>query len=167
MAVDMYIQIEGIKGDSTDDKHAGWIEVQSFSHTIEQATGGSASAQGTHSGGRADHNDFSFTKRLDSSTPVLAKYVCTAKPIPKIEFQLCRAMGEKTCFMKYNFEDSIISKVAPAGRSDGADLIPLEEIELRYGAIRWEYTPTEAKGGGKTGAAIKAGWSTLSNKELS
>lgn len=166
MAVDMYIQIEGIKGDSTDSKHKDWVEVMSFSHKIEQATGGSASAQGSHTGGRADHDDFSFTKRLDSATPVLAQYACTGKHIPKIEFQLCRAMGEKTCFMKYNFEESVIAKVAPAGRADGADLIPLEEVEIRYGVIKWEYTPTEAKGGGKTGAAIKAAWSTLENKTV-
>jgi type VI secretion system secreted protein Hcp len=75
-------------------------------------------------------------------------------------------MGEKTCFMKYNFEESIISKVSSAGRSEGADLIPLEEVEVRYGVIKWEYTPTEAKGGGKTGAAIKANWCTLTNKSV-
>jgi type VI secretion system secreted protein Hcp len=27
MALDAYLQIEGIKGESTDDKHKDWIEV--------------------------------------------------------------------------------------------------------------------------------------------
>lgn len=166
MAVDMFLRIDGIKGDSTDSKHKEWVEVESFTHGIVQATGGAGSAQGSHAGGRADHSDFSFVKRLDSASPTLAKYCCTGKHIPKIDFELCRALGEKTCFMKYQFEDSIIASVRPSGTAKGTDLIPLEELALRYGVIRWEYTPTDAKGGGKTGAAIKAAWSTLENKEV-
>ena len=27
MAIDAYLQIDGIKGESTDDKHKDWIEV--------------------------------------------------------------------------------------------------------------------------------------------
>lgn len=29
MAIDVYLQIEGIKGESADSKHQGWIEVSS------------------------------------------------------------------------------------------------------------------------------------------
>ena len=167
MACDMFIKIEGIKGDSSDSKHKEWIEVESFTHEIKQQTGGATSAQGTHAGGRADHGDFSFVKRLDSATPTIAKYVCDAKPITKIEFELCRAMGDKQCFMKYIFEDSILSHLAPQGTSKGDDLIPLEEVKIRYGVIKWEYTPTDARSGGKLGAATKAGWSTIENKPVS
>jgi type VI secretion system secreted protein Hcp len=166
MSVDMFIKIDGIKGDSTDSKHKDWIEVLSYRHEIGQATGGSASAQGTLAGGRADHGDFTFTKRLDSASPVLYLYVCTAKPIPNIEFQLCRAMGDKTTFMIYTFQDSIIAGALPKGEAEGDDIIPLEEVRIRYGAIKWSYTPTDPKSGGKTGAAVQAGWSTLENKTL-
>lgn len=166
MACDMFIRIDGIKGDSNDSKHKEWIEVESFTHSITQATGGASSAQGVHTGGRADHADFSFVKRLDSATPTLAKYVCDGKHIPKIDFELCRAMGDKQCFMKYQFEDSIIAGQSPQGTSKGEDLIPLEEIKIRYGVMKWEYTPTDPRSGGKVGAAIKSGWSTIENKSV-
>lgn len=29
MAADFYLQLDGIKGESTDSKHAGWIECSS------------------------------------------------------------------------------------------------------------------------------------------
>ena len=67
MSFDGYIKVQGIKGDSTDSAHAEWIEIQAFSHSIIQSTGGAASAQGTHAGGRADHGDYSIVKRLDSA----------------------------------------------------------------------------------------------------
>lgn len=166
MAVDMFLQIEGISGDSTDSKHSKWIEILSYTHSITQSAGGAASAQGTHAGGRADFSDFSMVKRLDSATPTIIKFVCDAKPIPNVYLELCRAMGEKTCFMKYHLIDSIISSYRPSGHAMGDDSVPLEEISFRFGDIKFEYTPTDPRSGGKTGPAIKSGWSTIENKPL-
>jgi len=166
MSFDGYVQIQGIKGDSTDSSHTDWIEIQAFSHSVIQSTGGAASAQGTHAGGRADHGDFSIVKRLDSSSPALFMHTCSAKPIPEIVIELCRAMGDKTVFMKYTLKDAIVSTTKPSGSTDGEDLIPLEEVNFRYGEIHLEYTPTDPKGGGKTGPAIMGAWSTLENQPL-
>ncbi len=166
MPCDMFIQMDGIKGDSTDEKHKDWIEVLSYSHSISQATGGASSAQGTHAGGRADHSDFNFSKRLDSASPILSLHCCTAKPIPEITFECCRAMGDKTTFMVMKFKDSIVASIQPAGAAEAGDLVPIEQIALRYGEIHWEYTPTDPRSGGKSGAAVQAAWSTLENKAL-
>lgn len=164
MACDMFLQIEGIKGDSTDDAHKQWIEIDSFNHSISQSGGGASSAQGTHAGGRCDHSDFTVIKNLDSASPTLAVYACTAKPIPTITFELCRAMGEKTVFMKYTLKESIVSSIQTGGAAEGP--VPTESISFRYGEVHWEYTPTDPKGGGKTGAAVKGNWSTLINKSV-
>lgn len=166
MSFDGYINIQGIKGDSTDAAHADWIEIQAFSHSVIQSTGGAASAQGTHAGGRADHKDFNIVKRLDSASTALFMHCCSAKPIPEIVIELCRAMGEKTVFMKYTLKDAIVSAVKPSGSSEGEDLIPLEEVSFRYGEIHLEYTPTDPRGGGKTGPGIMGAWSTFENKPL-
>ncbi|MFM9996886.1 MAG: Hcp family type VI secretion system effector [Phycisphaerales bacterium] len=164
MAFDAFMNIDGIKGDSQDSKHKGWIEIDSFTHGVKQATGGSTSAHGGPTGGRADHSDFTITKLLDSASPVLEKYCCDAKPIAKIEFVCCRATGDKQVFYKVTLTDCIVSGVAATGKGEGEDLIPMEEINFRFATINWEYTPTDEKG--KAGAAIKAGWSTRENKPL-
>ena len=36
MAIDVYLQIDGIKGESTDSTHAGWIEVSSAQLGVSQ-----------------------------------------------------------------------------------------------------------------------------------
>jgi type VI secretion system secreted protein Hcp len=166
MPYDMFLKIDGINGDSSDDAHKQWIEVESFSHRISQPVGGALSAQGVHTGGRADHADFSVVKRLDSASPNLALYCCNGRHIPNIRFELCRAMGDKTVFMVYTFKDVIIASVSPSGSADAEDPIPIEEATFRYGQLNWEYTPTDITGGGKKGAAIQAGWSTLLNKAM-
>ena len=166
MSYDMFLKIDGINGDSADDKFKQWIEINSYSHRISQPIGGALSAQGVHTGGRADHADFSMTHRLDSATPILSLYCCTGKHIPNIELDLCRAMGDKTIFMTYKFKDSIVASVSPSGSAVSDDPLPMEEITFRYGQINWAYTPTDITGGGKTGAAVQSGWSTLMNKPM-
>lgn len=162
MAGDMFLQIEGIKGDSTDDAHKEWIEVESYSTGVTQTGGGASSAAGAHTGGRCDHADFAVTKFLDKASPTLAVYASSGKAIPTITFELCRAMGEKTVFMKYTLKDSVVSSI----QTSGGGGVPTETIAFRYGEIHWEYTPTDPSSGGKTGAAVKGNWSTLKNKSV-
>jgi len=166
MSYDMFLKIDGINGDSTDDVHKQWIEISSYNHRISQPVGGALSAQGVHTGGRADHDDFSMVHRLDAASPTLALYCCTGKHIPNIRFELCRAMGDKTVFMVYTFKDVIVASVCPGGSADADDPLPTEEITMRYGQLNWEYTPTDITGGGKKGAAVQAGWSTLMDKPM-
>ena len=72
MAFDTFIKIDGIEGESTDDKHAGWIEVISFDSGVSQRTSATASSAGGGSAERADFDDFSFVKQLDKASPKLA-----------------------------------------------------------------------------------------------
>src|SRR5688572_16695132 len=70
MAVDMFMKIEkDIKGESMDETHKGEIDVLSWSWGMSNAgsmqtgTGGGA--------GKANVNDLTFTKYVDSATTVL------------------------------------------------------------------------------------------------
>ena len=65
MPADIFIQINGIPGESTDDKHKDWIEVQSYSHGVSQMGSGERSTGGAATGGRCDHQDFSIVKGMD------------------------------------------------------------------------------------------------------
>ena len=46
MAYNGYLKVEGIEGESTDEGHAGQIEILSFSHHLSQSGGGAASRTG-------------------------------------------------------------------------------------------------------------------------
>ena len=65
MAVDMFMKIDDIKGESADDKHKGEIDVYSWSWGATQ-TGSSQTAQGSGTG-KANVSDLTFTTRLESS----------------------------------------------------------------------------------------------------
>ncbi len=161
MAFDAFLKIEGIDGESTDDKHQKWIEILSYAHSVSQPVSG-VSATGGRTGGRADFSDFSLTKTVDNATPDLNIYCAKGQHIPKVELELCLATGDKHTFLKYTLEDVIISSVAPAGASGGNDK-PIESLSFAYGKIKWEYTPIDHTG--KAGSTTGRTWNLETNKQ--
>lgn len=160
MSVDMFCKIEGVDGESTDDKHKDWIEILSYGHGVSQPVSG-ASRTGGRTGGRADFQDFTITKTLDKATPDLNLKCCNGAHIPKIEIELCLATEDKHVFMKYELEDVIVSSVSPGGSS--GEVRPMESVSFAYGRIKWEYTPIDQKG--KPGAAVDRTWILEENKQ--
>jgi len=62
MAIDVYLQIDGIKGESQDDKHKDWIEVTGAHWGIHQLRSATASTGGGHTSERPKLSDLSFSK---------------------------------------------------------------------------------------------------------
>ncbi|MHC4538279.1 MAG: Hcp family type VI secretion system effector [Planctomycetota bacterium] len=160
MPADAFLQIDGIPGESTDEKHKNWIEVLSYSHGVSQMGSGSRSTGGAATGGRCDHQDFSIVKELDKASPDLNLVCCNGKHIKKMTLELCRATGDKQPYMKYEFEDAIISSVSIGGGGGG---IPTESVTFNYGKMNWVYTETDHKTGKKKGE-VKKWWDLVANK---
>lgn len=162
MAFDAFLKIEGIDGESTDDIHQQWIEIQSYHHGVNQPLSGT-SGTGGRSGGRADFSEFTVLKTLDQATPDLNIYCASGKHIPKIEVELCLASGDKHTFMKYTMEDVVVSSVSPGGSAESGDVRPTEEVAFAYGKLKWEYTPIDQTGA--PGAAVDRTWNLETNKQ--
>ena len=160
MAVDMFLKVDGIPGESTDDAHAEWIELISFSHGVDQPTSGSSRTKG-RTGGRADFGAFKVEKSIDTSSPDLNIFCASGQHIPTVELEMCLATGDKHTFMRYVLKDVIVSSYSIHGGSEDR---ATEEVEFNYGEIEWEYTPIEHDG--SAGAAIGRGWSLEKNVQL-
>ena len=94
MAIDVYLQIDGIKGESTDDKHKDWIECKSVSWSVEQPKSATASTGGGHTAERCEHKDIVISKLADLASPVLLQTCSAGKTIPKARFEFMRADGQ-------------------------------------------------------------------------
>ena len=88
MAFDAFLKIDGIPGESTDDKHKDWIEVLSFSHGVSQRASGSASTAGGATAERADFADFSIVKALDKASPKIFEASATGKHLKAVTVEL-------------------------------------------------------------------------------
>jgi type VI secretion system secreted protein Hcp len=165
MAFDAFLNVDGIPGESTDDAHADWIEILSYSTGVSQTASGSASSGGGASSERADFQDFSIVKALDKASPKLSVACADGTHISEVVLELCRAGGDKVKYMEYKLSDCIVSSHRPGGSSQGGETLPLEEVSFNYGKIEWTYTQqqrTDGSGGGN----VAGGWDLEKNVKV-
>ena len=65
----------------------------------------------------------------------LAELAAAGKSPDEAVFELCRATGEKTCFLKITVKNAFISSITMSGGGD----IPSESLSIAYTDIEWEY----------------------------
>jgi type VI secretion system secreted protein Hcp len=160
MAGDSFLKIDGIPGESTDDKHKEWIEIMSYSSGVAQMAAGDRSTGGAATGGRCSHQDFSIVKGMDKASPTINLFCCNGKHIPNVVIELCRATENKEKYMEYKMEDVIISSVSVGGGGGG---LPTESVTFNYGKLTWNYIQTDHKTGEAKGNVEKF-WSLIDNK---
>jgi type VI secretion system secreted protein Hcp len=159
MAVDMFLKLDGIKGESQDHKHKDEIHIESFSWGMSQ-TGASATGGGGGAGKVAVH-DISITKFVDKASPALMLNCCGGKHI-KEGLITVRKAGEKPVeYLKIKLNDIIVSGVQAAGH--GSDLLT-ENVTLNFAKFHVEYTEQAADGTGKPGGEM--GWDVKANQKV-
>jgi type VI secretion system secreted protein Hcp len=159
MATSTYLKCDPIKGESTDDQHADWIEVTSFSHRLDQPTSG-ASGTGGRGAARADFGSFEIQKSVDKASVDLNIFCAKGKHITKVELEVYQGGEEKVCYLKYVLENAMIQSISMAG--GGSDR-PRETVNFVYGKISWEYTSVSHEGvvGTKIGPKV---WNLQTNE---
>lgn len=161
MAIDVYLQIDGIKGESADHQHPGWIECESVNWSITQPKSATASTGGGHTAERAELSDVTFFKTCDLASPILAQTCAGGKTIAKAKFEFWRAdgQGERVRYYEIELEHVLIAHVAPGV---GAGSIMNEYIGLKFAKVRWRYTQQKISGG--AGGNTTGGWDLSANR---
>jgi len=178
MPSDFFMHFDGIKGESTDDKHKEWVEVLSFSHGMSQPISVTKSSAGGAASGRTQHGDFVITKHVDLASPKLYEAISQGKHLGKVKLEACRAGGSQVKYFEVTLEQVMVSKVLlnTNGASNGSfqtesthdpiDLVPVEEIHLNYGKIQWVYTQ-QKRADGSGGGNVSAGHDLTAGKAAS
>jgi type VI secretion system secreted protein Hcp len=162
MAIDVYLQIEGIKGESRDDKHKEWIEVTGVHWGVHQPRSATASTAGGHTAERVAMSDISFSKLADLSSPILAQTCAAGKTIPTAKFEFFRADGSGTRVKYFEIElaNVLIGMVKPHLGGDESYLG--ETVNLKFSKVSWAYTQQRINGG--IGGSTVGGWDLATNK---
>jgi len=115
VAIDYFLKIDGIEGESTDKDHKGWIDVLSFSLEAKQ--------------GRVTSQDFHFVKLIDKASPKLFAASCGGvSPGPAVFATRKAGEGQKDFFV-VSLKEVLISSVSISGA--GGDP-PSETLSLRF-----------------------------------
>jgi type VI secretion system secreted protein Hcp len=152
-AVDYFLKIDGIDGESQDSKHKGDIDVDSWSWGESQL--GSHAAGGGGGAGKVSMQDFHFVMKVNKSSPKLLLACATGEHI-KTGTLVCRKAGkDQQEYLKIKMSDLLVSSYQTGG-SAGAGVLPSDQISLNYSKIEFEYK--EQKPDGTLGGVVKAGY---------
>jgi type VI secretion system secreted protein Hcp len=161
MAIDVYLQIDGIKGESQDDKHKDWIELTSAEWGVIQPRSATASTAGGHTAERCELRSISVTKLADLSSPILMQTCAAGKTIPKAKLEFMRADGQgaRIKYYEVELENVLIGSVNQAAHEGG---ILQDSIGLKFSKVKWKYTQQKISGG--AGGNTAGGWNSATNK---
>ena len=165
MASDFYIQIGDLTGSADDKAHEDWIEVLSWNHGVSQTMTASDRSAGNVTVERTNHQDWSFTKYIDKSTPDLNLHCSQGTVFPKATIEMLKASGidsKPVPYYKVTMTEVLISSYSISGAGGS---LPTESVSLNYGSIQWEYVEQKMDTGGGEGPIVK-GWSIQTNCPL-
>jgi type VI secretion system secreted protein Hcp len=161
MAIDAYLQIEGIKGESQDSAHQGWIELTSAIWGVIQPRSATVSTGGGHTSERCEHQALTVTKLADLASPILMQHCSMGKTIAKVKLEFMRADGDGKPVKYYVVELENVM-VASITQSLHEGSILCDSIGLHFARIKWTYT--QQKVGGGAGGSTAGGWDLAANK---
>jgi type VI secretion system secreted protein Hcp len=160
MAVDYFLQIDGIEGESVDAKHKAWIDVLSWSWGETQP---GAPVVGSGGGaGKVSMQDFNFVTRVSKASPRLFLACANGQHFKEARLVGRKAGKEQQEFLTWTFSDILVTSYQTGG-SQGAEL-PTDSASLNFSKVKVEYRAQKADG--TLDAPISAGWDRKANTKL-
>jgi type VI secretion system secreted protein Hcp len=162
MAVEIYLTIDGITGESTKAGAETWIEIFSFSNG---ASNPSSVAFGTGSGaGKVDISSINLQKQLDASSPFLFANCCAGTHVDKGAMIVREATGGTTTqvYFQYDLTEVFIDSISWGGAAGGGK--PSENISVSAKSLMVTYWPQNSDG--TLGTQIPKGWNQTTNAAM-
>lgn len=144
MAVDAFLKIDGVPGESTAAGHEGEIDLDSFSWgasnptTIGSATGGAGA-------GKVNFKELVVTKHVDKASAKLFLHCCNGVHFPEATITVRKAGGDGggsgRDYLVYTFDTVFVTSIDWAGPGDEG---PEESVAFVFGQIDIKYTAPDA-----------------------
>lgn len=139
-AVDMFMTIDSVAGESTDEKYKGGSDVLAWSW-------GASNSGGPTGAGKVSFQDLSWTQYIDASIPDLFLGLARGTHFDHATLTVRSAGERRFDFLTIRFENVLITSLSMGGSGGEARLttnvtmMPLDKITLTY-------TPTNRDGSG-------------------
>jgi type VI secretion system secreted protein Hcp len=157
MAVDMFLELDGIKGESVDKTHKDKIDILAWSWglsntgTFHHGSGGGA--------GKANFQDLSVTKYVDAASPSIMLYCANGKHFAKGKLIVRKAGETPLEYIVIELEKVLVTAYSTGG-SGGEERLT-ENVTLNFAKVKVEYVQQNEKGGKGTSHAFT--WDIAAN----
>lgn len=142
MALDMFIDMGPIKGESRDKVNKDKIDILAWSWGMSQS--GTTHTGGGGGAGKANFQDLSFTKYIDSSTNALMNALAKGKHLEEVTLMVRKAGEGQQKYIGIKMEEVLVTSISTGG-SGGEDRLT-ENVTLNFAKVSFAYTPQDSKG---------------------
>ena len=144
MAIDMFMKVEGVNGESKDSNHKDWTNIESFDWGAEQP--GSMTSGGGGGAGKVNFNDLTVVAAIDKAAPTILKNCATGQHL--IEYS------------RTTLEDVLVTGVKFIGVQDN------DALKMRYSfqAAKVKNQYWEQTDKGSKGAEVQMAFNIKENK---
>lgn len=155
----MFLKLDGVESESTDDKHKGEIELESFSWGVTNQHSNSI-GEGS-GGGQGTPHTLQCTKQLDKSSPLLMVRCATGKGFETAVLTVRRGGADAPQdYFKITLEKAWVCNYQVTAHSGAA--VPSESFDLKVKSIELSYRPL--KGDGSLGGEVKQKYNFADSK---
>ena len=151
MAVDYFLKISTIPGESKDSKHTNEIDVFNWSWGETQT--GTFAGGGGGGAGKVSMQDFHFVMKTNKASPKLLLACACGEHITEATLTCRKAGTEQQEYMKIKFSDLLISSFQIGGSASG-DEIGSDQCSFNYSKIEYQYCEQNTVGGGLQGPIL-------------
>jgi type VI secretion system secreted protein Hcp len=149
--VDYFLKVEGLPGESVDDKRPDDIRLEAFQFQ-ERQTGQTVVGDGLGAG-RVEMGCFTFQARIDRAAPRLFLACATGQRFNKmVELVVRKAGSLQQEYLRYTFTDVVFSRVNVV--ADKSSDLPLVSFDMFFAQVEVVYKPQ--KNVGTLGNGVKA-----------
>jgi type VI secretion system secreted protein Hcp len=140
MAVDYFLKLDGIQGESVDAHFKNEIQILSWSWGASQVS--SVSGTGGSGAGKADLSDFSIMTNFDKATPKFFKSVCQGAHIKSGSMTAVKSGADGKPYLKVDFKELFVSSLQISASSE----IPTVSVSFTYNEIKIDYSMQNEQG---------------------
>ncbi|MFL9933892.1 type VI secretion system tube protein Hcp [Paraburkholderia sp. RL18-103-BIB-C] len=158
MAVDIFLKLGSVQGESLDAAHTNEIDVLSWSWGMNQSgtmhlgTGGG--------GGKVSVENLSITKYTDKATPAIMTACCTGTHYPTVTLTVRKAGKTPLEYYIIVLTNALVVEYSTGG-SDSEDRFT-ESVTLNFERFQVSYQPQDATGA-KLGGVVESKWNIPAN----
>jgi type VI secretion system secreted protein Hcp len=140
MAVDYFLDIDGIQGESEIEGFTNQIQLLSWSWGASNVS--SVAGTGGSGAGKCDCSDFSVMTNFDKSTPKLFKSITKGTHIAKGTMSSVKSGADGKPYLKVNFTEIFVTGLQISASSES----PSVSLSFTYNQIGIDYSVQDDKG---------------------
>lgn len=162
MASMNFMKVAGADGDSNDDGHKNWIDIEPFG--ISASNSGSFSVGGGGNTGGADHHDININAVLCKAMPEIYYKLASGDVVGEVKLEACKMSNKKQVVFKTVTLTNVMFTGISTGSGASAEGYPMVSYQMTYEQIKQEYTSLTADG--NAGPKVTQGWNAATNKKV-